>query len=124
MGTIKIYSLECGPDGMCCLVAREGTGYAESYKIKSNQIAVVMLNNTFNPSVKVNQYIYMIACDKDMKVLGLFVVASGATGITKYSIRNVSMGAMLCRAVNIIIARNGPEGEWKFSSDELADYCK
>ena len=124
MGTVKVYSLEYGLDGMCSLVSREGTGYAEGYSIKNNQTAVDILNVTFTPSVKVNQYTYMIACDRDMKVLGLFIVASGDVNKTRYSIRNVIMSAMLCKAKNIIIARNDPEGEWKFTSEELADYCK
>ena len=124
MGTVKVYSLEYGLDGMCSLVSREGTGYAEGYSIKNNQTADDILSVTFNATVKVNQYIYMITCDKDMKVLGLFIIASGAAGRTKYSIRNVIMSAMLCKAKNIIIARNDPEGEWKFTKDELADYCK
>ena len=124
MGTVKVYSLEYGLDGMCCLAAREGTGYAEGYTIKSNQTAVDILNVTFIPSVKINQYIYMIACDKDMKVLGLFIMASGEPKYTKYSIKNIILSAMLCRAVNIIIARNDPEREWKFTKDELADYHK
>ncbi len=124
MGTVKVYSLEYGLDGMCCLVAREGTGYAEGYTIKNNQTAVDILNVTFNPSVKVNQYIYMIAYDKDMKVIGLFVVASGEPKNTRYSLRNIIMSAMLCKAHNIIIARNEPEGEWKFTNDELTDYSK
>lgn len=124
MGTVKVYSLEYGLDGMCCLVAREGTGYAEGYTIENNQTAVKILNVTFTPAVKVNQYIYMIACDKDMKVLGLFIVASGEPNHTKYSIKNIILSAMLCRAVNIIIARNDPEREWKFTNEEFADYCK
>ena len=124
MGTIKVYSLEYGLDGTCCLAAREGTGYAEGYTIKNNQTAVDILNVTFTPSVKINQYIYMIACDRNMKVLGLFIVASGEPKHTKYSIKNIILSAMLCRAVNIIIARNDPEGEWKFTDGELADYSK
>ena len=124
MGTVKVYSLEYGLDGMCSLVAREGTGYAEGYSIKNNQTAVDILNVTFIPSVKINQYIYMIACDRNMKVLGLFIVASGEPKHTRYSLRNIIMSALLCKAKNIIIARNDPEGEWKFTSDELADYFK
>ena len=124
MGTVKVYSLEYGLDGMCCLAAREGTGYAKGYTIENNQTAVDILNVTFTSSVKINQYIYMIACDRDMKVLGLFIVASGEPKHTKCSIKNIILSAMLCRAVNIIIARNDPEGEWKFTKDELADYHK
>ena len=124
MGTVKVYSLEYGLDGMCCLVAREGTGYTEGYIIESNQTAVDILNVTFTPAVKVNQYIYMIACDREMRVLGLFLVASGDPKHTKYSMKNIIMSAMLCRAVNIIIARNDPEGRWNFTEDELADYHK
>lgn len=124
MGTIKVYSPEYGLDGMCCLAARESTGYAEGYTIKNNQTAVDILNVTFTPSVKINQYIYMIACDRDMKVLGLFIVASGEPKHTRYSLRNIILSALLCKAHNIIIARNDPEGEWKFTKDELADYHK
>ena len=124
MGTISVYDLEYGLDGMCCLVGRMPTGYAEGYTVKENEIAANLLNNIFYPSLKADQYIYMIACDKQMKVLGLFIVAYGDVNKTGYSIRSIIIRAMLCNACNIIIARNDPDRDWKFSKEELDNFHK
>ena len=122
MGTIKVYSLEYGGDGMCCLVAREGSGYAKGYPIKDNKTTANVLDVTFAPTVKVNRYVYMVACDREGKGLGLFVVACGEGSKLMDNIRNILLSAMLCRAETIFFARNDPKGKETFTEEELEDF--
>ena len=54
---------------MCCLVKQRGTGYAGDFTVKDTKATVNMISNTFCPTIKAEQYYYMIACDREKKLL-------------------------------------------------------
>lgn len=122
MGTINVYDLEYDLDGMCCLRKNRGTGYAEGYVVEKSEVAVTMLNNIFYPAMKVGEHVYMIACDRGMKVLGIFKVAYGDVGVTKYSMRNVLCRAMICRATHIIMVHSSSDRDFNISKEEIETY--
>ena len=124
MENIGVYSLEYDFDGMCCLRKQQSTGYAGGYTITSNAITINLLNNVFSPTLNVEEYIYMIACDKNMKVLGLFILAHGETGITRYSAKAVLVRAMICNATNVILARNSHDNDCSLNANEADNFRK
>lgn len=124
MKTICVYDLEYDVDGMCCLVNRKCTGYAEGFTVNDTKATVNMLNNIFYPSIKADQYFYMVACDRDKKIIGLFVLASGDADATKYSIKSALIRAMICHATYVIIARNSPDRDCSVNMDELNNFRK
>lgn len=122
MGTIGVYDLEYDLDGMCCLRKVSGTAYAEGYVIEKSEVAVTMLNNIFYPATKVGEHVYMIACDKGMKVLGVFKVAYGDVGITRYSVRNVLCRALICHATQIIMIYSSPDRDFNINKEDIETY--
>ena len=121
---IYVYDLQYDYEGMCCLVKQRGTGYAGDFTVKDTKATVNMICNTFCPTIKAEQYYYMIACDREKKIIGLFVLASGDADTTKYSIKSVLIRAMICHAAYVIIARNTPEDDCIVDMDELNDFRK
>ena len=124
MKTICVYDLEYDLDGMCCLVNGKCTGYAEGFTVNDTKATVNMLNNVFTPSIKADQYFYMIACDRDKNIIGLFVLASGDADATKYSIKSVLIRAMICHATYVVIVRNSPDRDCGVNINELNNFRK
>lgn len=124
MGNIGVYSLEFDMDGVCCLRQQRSTGYEEGYTINSKSETINLLKNVFSPNLNVEEYIYMIACDKNMKVLGLFILAHGDVGITRYSAKAVLIRAMMCNATNVILARNSNDNDCELHINETDNFRK
>ena len=122
MRTIGVYNLEYDMEDMCCLRKVQSTGYAEGYNISSNATIINLLNNIFSPNLNVEEYIYMIACDKNMGVLGLFILAHGDVGITRYSAKAVLIRAMICNATNVILARNSFDTDCSLHRNEAENF--
>ena len=121
---IYVYDLQYDYEGMCCLVKQSGTGYVGMFAVEDTKATVNMLNNIFCPAIKANQYYYMIACNREKKIIGLFVLASGDADATKYSIKSVLIRAMICHATYVVIARNSPEDDCIVDMEELNCYRK
>ena len=122
--TINVYDLQYDPEGMCCLTKQRGTGYDIEFTVKDTKSTVGMIYNTFYPTVKAEQYYYMIACDREKKIIGLFVLAYGDADTTKYSVKSVLIRAMICHATYVVIVRNSPEGDCIVDMNELEYFRK
>lgn len=124
METIGIYELEYGIDGMCNLAKVRSTAFSNGYRADNTDKIAVMLNTIFYPTLKKTEYIYMIACDRNDRVLGLFIVASGIKYVTEQQIKNILLRAMMCNAKSIIMARNNPDMECGVNRDEIENLRK
>lgn len=78
-----------------------------------------MLNNVYHLKMMAEEYFYTIALDSKMIALGVFEVSHGTANYSVAQPMEVYIRALLCGAVNIVIAHNHPSGSPSPSSDDF-----
>ena len=86
----------------------------------NNKRAVVsMLEECFSLSRQAEEKLYMISLDAKNDPIGVFEVSHGTVDASCCSPREIFIRALLCGAVNIILAHNHPSGDSTASQDDL-----
>lgn len=78
-----------------------------------------MLNDIFRLNRQAEEHLYMIALDTKSKALGVFEVSHGISNATFCVPREIYTRALLCGAMNIVIAHNHPSGDEFPSKDDV-----
>ncbi len=119
---IRVYDLEYNANRMLQLTTNKITGYGKGMTIDNIDEAAQMLNVTFMPDIKAEDCGYMVACDKDMGIIALFITTVGGGMIVKYNARKQLTKALLCNATHILLARNAPNKDYSISESEIGYY--
>ena len=69
------------------------------------------LNESVRLNRKAEEYVYMLAFDTKCNLLGMFEVGHGTANKCILNTREIFMRALLCGAVNIVIAHNHPSSD-------------
>lgn len=103
------------------LVKEQSIGYAVERFNHPEQIAK-MLNDVFRISKQAEEYLYMLALNADGMILGVFELSHGSVNYTICNPRDIFIKALLCGAVNIVLAHNHPSGNTSPSKADMEAY--
>ncbi len=79
-----------------------------------------LMTEVFNLDSKADEYVYMIAFNNKMKVLGVFEVSHGTVNYSPIEPRGLFMRALYVGATNIVLVHNHPSGEIYASKTDRA----
>lgn len=82
-----------------------------------------MLCDVFQHDKQCEEYLYLLCFNTKYRLLGVFEVSHGTVNMSACSPREVYQKALLCNAVNIIIAHNHPSGDTTPSKNDM-DFTK
>lgn len=112
------------------LIMDKDTGLSSLKLIKSFNYITSKFNNAleikglmtevFNLDSKADEYVYMIAFNNKMKVLGVFEVSHGTVNYSPIEPRGLFMRALYVGATNIVLVHNHPSGEIYASKTDRA----
>lgn len=112
------------------LIMDKETGLSSLQLIKSFNYIISKFNNVleikglmtevFNLDSKADEYVYMIAFNNKMKVLGVFEVSHGTVNYSPIEPRGLFMRALYVGATNIVLVHNHPSGEIYASKTDRA----
>lgn len=103
---VNIYSLE----GENTLVKEKGLNCPVAEAKSPREIADI-LHHAVRLDCKAEEYMYMLAFNTKMNLLGLFEISHGTVNETMLSPREIYIRALLCGATSIILAHNHPSGD-------------
>lgn len=108
---IRVYDLIIDKDtGLSSLWLIRSFNYKTNKFISTLEIKGLMTEK-FNLDSKADEYVYMIALNIKMKVLGVFEISHGAVNYSPIEIRGLFMRALYTGATNIVIVHNHPSGD-------------
>ena len=86
--------------------------YEASGKTLDSPVKIAeFLNESVRLNRKAEEYVYMLAFDTKCNLLGMFEVGHGTANKCILNTREIFMRALLCGAVNIVIAHNHPSSD-------------
>ena len=103
------------------LVKEQSIGYAVERFNQPKQIAE-MLIDVFRINKQAEEYLYMLALNADGMILGAFELSHGTVNYTVCNPRDIFIKALLCGAVNIVLAHNHPSGNTSPSKADMEAY--
>lgn len=118
MGLIKVFRMEYDLDKLPCLEVEHHIGYSDLFIVDKPKVAYDIFREAFHPELKVEEYMYLMACDAADHVKGLFIVSQGMVNGTLLNIHGIMVRALLCGANRIIVAHNHPSGNCVISKED------
>lgn len=117
-----------GPDEVYGLKISEETGelvFDDSSYVTNmmNKLHINTLVPVVEDELKVEEYMYLMACDAADHVKGLFIVSQGMINGTLLNVYGIIARTLLCGATQIILAHNHPSGACVISKEDEA-CCK
>lgn len=103
---VNIYSLM----DECKLIKEKGCNITVDSVIQPIHIKSI-LDQTVYLSHRAEEYLYMLAFNTKMKLLGIFEISHGSVNAAICSPREIFIRALLCGATYIIITHNHPSGD-------------
>ena len=100
------------------LVKEKATNY-EVQRLTSPSDVALMLSSVFALNRQTEEIVYMVALSAKGNVLGVFEVSRGTATWSAINPREIFLKALLCGAVNIILAHNHPSGDTTPSTEDL-----
>ena len=88
------------------------------YQDNSPEKIVKLLNECFRLDTKAEEYVYMLAFDAKCNPLGVFELGHGSVNACILNPREIFQRALICGAVNIVIAHNHPSHDTTPSKDD------
>lgn len=101
------------------LVREKSAVYDEEVNFDNPSKIVQMMNTLFDTENKAEEYLYQIAFDSKMKILGVFEVTHGLVNATLASPREIMIRNLLCGASGFVIVHNHPSGEVTASKEDI-----
>lgn len=117
-----MYRMEMDDDRRNILKQEKEFEYLQADSFDNAGILVEMLNKMFCLDRQSEEYVYMIALNAANRILGIFEISHGTVNTALCNPREILIRALLCGAVNIILAHNHPSGVTKPSNEDIAVY--
>lgn len=122
MGLITVFKIRYGIDKECVMDKVHSTMFSDEIIIDSTKTANGILEQTFFPDSEVDEYLYLMCCDSNNMVKGLFIVSQGGVASALTNVRGVVQRSLLCNAVSIIVARNKGNNKNEFTENDMVFY--
>lgn len=106
MKTAYLYHTELNDKNINILV--EDKSYHYSTPANNPEKMVKMINEYFALNKKAEEYVYMLAFNSKLDILGIFEVSHGSVNYTIINPRDILIKALLCGATSFIIFHNHP----------------
>ena len=90
------------------LMVEESSYECPDERLNSPEKIVKLLNECFRLDKKAEEYVYMLAFDAKCNPLGEFELGHGSVNACILNPREIFQRALICGAVNIVIAHNHP----------------
>ena len=90
------------------LMVEESSYECPDERLNSPEKIVKLLNECFRLDKKAEEYVYMLAFDAKCNPLGVFELGHGSVNACILNPREIFQRALICGAVNIVIAHNHP----------------
>lgn len=113
------YHTKLSKDRHNILVKEKSVSYDEEVNFDTPSKIVQMMNTLFDMENRAEEYLYQIAFDSKMKILGVFEVTHGLVNATLASPREMMIRNILCGATGFVIVHNHPSGEATASMDDI-----
>lgn len=113
------YHTKLSKDRHNILVKEKSVSYDEEVNFDTPLKIVQMMNTLFDMENRAEEYLYQIAFDSKMKILGVFEVTHGLVNATLASPREMMIRNILCGATGFVIVHNHPSGEATASMDDI-----
>ena len=114
---IRKYNLELDQNKHPVMVEEKATTY-EGRPLNNPSFVADLLEECFRLSRQAEEKVYMISLDSKNEPIGIFEVSHGSVNMSCCMPRKIFIRALLCGAVNIIIAHNHPSGDTTPSRDD------
>lgn len=124
MGLISVFKIRYAIEKECVMDKVHSTMFSDEIIVDSAKTASGILEQVFFPDNEVDEYLYLMCCDCNNMVKGLFVVSQGGVASTLANVRGVLQRSLLCNAVNIIVARNNGNIRNEFTENDIVFYEK
>lgn len=100
------------------LMVEESSYECPDERLNSPEKIVKLLNECFRLDKKAEEYVYMLAFDAKCNPLGVFELGHGSVNACILNPREIFQRALICGAVNIVIAHNHPSHDTTSSKDD------
>ena len=100
------------------LMVEESSYECPDERLNSPEKIVKLLNECFRLDKKAEEYVYMLAFDAKCNPLGVFELGHGSVNACILNPREIFQRALICGAVNIVIAHNHPSHDTTPSKDD------
>ena len=119
---MKVYENYLDEGGNCKLqcVRESSGGYNARHRFQSSDDVCALLNNVFDACHLAEEHVWLVCLDIKGHVLGLFEVNKGTVSECVCSPREFFIRALLCGAVQIILAHNHPSGDPSPSDSDIS----
>lgn len=124
MGLISVFKIRYGMEKECVMDKVHNTMFSDEIIVGSAKTASDILGQVFFPDNEVDEYLYLMCCDCNNMVKGMFVVSQGGIASALANVRGVLQCSLLCNAVNIIVARNNGNIKNEFIKEDKVFYDK
>ena len=111
------------------LQVKESYFYGQN-EFTSSEAIVILMKELFQLQKQADEYVYMLAFNAKMRLLGIFEVSHGTGNASLLDVRGVFMRALQIGANNVILVHNHPSGnptpsdaDIKFT-DKLYNACE
>ncbi|MCI6914256.1 MAG: JAB domain-containing protein [Lachnospiraceae bacterium] len=106
------------------LQAKETFDYEKGIQVSTPRDVYEMMCALFHLEKCGDEYVYMLAFNTKMRVLGIFEVSHGLGNVSLVDARAVFMRALQIGANNIILVHNHPSGDVTPSEEDMKIYKK
>ena len=100
------------------LMVEESSYECPAERLNSPEKTVRLLNKCFKLDKKAEEYVYMLVFDAKCNPLGVFELGHGSVNACILNPREIFQRALICGAVNIVIAHNHPSHDITPSKDD------
>ena len=90
----------------------------ENMELNSPGIICDLMKEKYKLQEKADEYVYMMAFNQKMKILGIFEISHGTGNASLMDARGVFMRAVYVGAQNIMLIHNHPSGEMQQSKED------
>lgn len=101
------------------LQVKESYFYAQN-EFTSSEAIVMLMKELFQLQKQADEYVYMLAFNVKMWLLGIFEISHGTGNASLLDARGVFVRALQIGANNVILVHNHPSGNASPSRDDLA----
>lgn len=115
---INEYKTELNNKGQTVLAKEKSYNY-DGDALNEPKSIVGMMNTVFRMNKKAEEYVYMLAVNKKMKILGMFEVSHGSVDASVCGPREIYLRALLCGASQVVAIHNHPSGDCSPSNEDM-----
>lgn len=116
---VGIYELVKEKDSRRVALQIKETFEYEQKRFRTSADIYCMMNEIFKLNEKAEEYVYMLAFDAKLQMLGVFEISHGSFNASLIDVKAVFVRALHVGASGIILVHNHPSGNLEPSKDDI-----